>query len=112
MPELIFYQKGEPLLRFPVRTSATRIGRSPECEITLMGDTLSRVQCILYESEQAYLLKNIGKARAFLQGQAFDSTPLKDGDRIFLEDWEILFSEETLPWNEQETYISQAGGES
>ncbi len=112
MPELIFYQKGEALFRFPVRSSSTQIGRSPECDITLGGETISRIQFILYEYEGSYLLKNVGKQKALIHGNPFESTPLHNEDRVSLEEWEIVFSSEESPqWNYDETYVSKAGGE-
>jgi len=59
MPELIFYQRGQPLLRFPLGRGDTKIGRGAECDLTLAGDSLSRVQLLLIESENNYFSDKI-----------------------------------------------------
>ncbi len=112
MPELILYQRGEPLLTFPVRSATTQIGRSPECDITLAGETISRIQCTLYEYEGSYLLKNVGKATCLINGKPCETLSLKNGDRISLEGWEIVFMEGGAPeWSNDETYVSKTGGD-
>jgi pSer/pThr/pTyr-binding forkhead associated (FHA) protein len=111
MPELIFYQKGEALLRFPLTGATTQIGRGPECDIPLAGETISRRQLTLFESQGAFFAKNVGQAPAQLNGALFESSPLKNGDRICLENWEIVFSGTPAPWSDDDTYVSRAGSE-
>jgi DNA-binding NtrC family response regulator len=110
MPELIFSQRGEPLMRFPLSGKTTQIGRSSECDITLAGDSLSRIQLILYESEGSYLAKNAGKIPLQINGTLVESAPLRDGDLIRFADWEIRFSKGEEPeWSRDDTYVSKAG---
>jgi len=112
MPELIFYQRGQPLLRFPLGRGDTKIGRGAECDLTLAGDSLSRVQLLLIESENNYFAKNVGKAPLSHNGKPVGSTSLKEGDRLVLAEWEIEFSSKNdVSWNQDETYASRAGKE-
>ncbi|MBF0492300.1 MAG: sigma 54-interacting transcriptional regulator [Deltaproteobacteria bacterium] len=109
MPELIFSKGGQSLLRFPLDSTSTRIGRSGDCEITLTEDQISREQIAIYFVEGIYLLKNIGKAPLYYDSKPIQSKPLKPSDRFHLFDWEILFSTENTEENFDETYVSVAG---
>lgn len=113
MPEIVFFQRGEPLLRFPINRSSLKIGRSPECDVVLAGEAISRVHLMLYQLEGSYLLKNVGKKPFEFQGKPIENLPLKDGNRVRLEDWELLFTQggEKQAWAEEETYVSRVEGE-
>ncbi len=110
MPQIIFSQKGEILFQFPLRQKTTRIGRSEECDITLSGESISRIHLILYESEKSYLAKNEGKTGFRHNGESKENVALRDGDKISFENWEILFTEtEEVSSKEEETYLSRVG---
>ncbi len=109
MAELLFSKGGQSLLRFPLSSGTTRIGRSADCEITLMEDQISREQIAIYFVEGVYLLKNIGKALLYHQQKTIQSKPLKSQDTFRLLDWDILFSTEETEENFDETYVSMVG---
>src|SRR5215467_13096117 len=101
MPELIFSQRGQPLMRFPLGRGTTKIGRGAECDITLAGETLSRIHLLLHESEGSYFAKNVGRSPLQHNGKKVESTPLQEGDRLSVSDWEITFSRENeIDWKQ------------
>jgi DNA-binding NtrC family response regulator len=99
-------------MRFPLGRGTTKIGRDSECDITLAGETLSRIHLLLFESEGSYFAKNIGRTPLQHNGKIVESAPLQEGDRLNLADWEITFSHENdVDWSRDETYVSHAAGE-
>ncbi|MFO1518582.1 MAG: sigma 54-interacting transcriptional regulator [bacterium] len=112
MPQLIFYRNGEALLSFPLHSSTTQIGRGAECDVTLSGEMVSRLQLTVYQSEGAYLIKNVGKLSAQINGAPFESSPLKEGDRVKFGDWELEFRKSSPEdGGMDDTYVSKIGGE-
>ncbi len=112
MAEILFSQKGQTLLRFPLRQNTIQIGRSPECDIVLSGEDFSRVQLILYQSEGIYFAKNVGRATLKVKGKEVTSSPFQEGISLELGSWQLLYSSHSEKTEGiEETYVSEAGGE-
>jgi DNA-binding NtrC family response regulator len=90
MPELAFFRHGEELLRVALG-EATRIGRSPECDVSLPDPTLSRVQAVVERRGEAYLLVDRSGRGTDVNGTGVAEVRLEDGSEIALGTWRALF---------------------
>jgi len=90
MPELAFFRHGEELLRVALG-EATRIGRSPECDVSLPDPTLSRVQAVVERRGQAYHLLDRSGRGTLVNGAEVAEAALEDGSEIALGTWRALF---------------------
>ncbi len=110
MPELLFSQRGTSLFRFPLTQANIRIGRSPECDVILSGENISRLQLMIYQSDGSYLAKNVGKQALQVNGKETESVALKSGENLKLGEWEILFHlDGKAEGSFEETYVSKTG---
>ena len=67
---------GENLERIMVRSHLTLIGRSGECDIRMVGETVSRVHCAIRRVSTGYLLEDRSRNGTWINGL------LRDGDTI------------------------------
>jgi len=58
------------------------IGRSDVCDISLDGETVSRVHCEIRRIIGGYLIEDRSRNGTFLNGSRILESPLRDGDRI------------------------------
>jgi DNA-binding NtrC family response regulator len=90
MPELAFFRHGEELLRVALGDS-TRIGRSPECDVSLPDPTLSRVQAVVERRGDAFVLCDRSGRGTSVNGAEVAEAALADGAEIALGTWRGLF---------------------
>ncbi|HYD42800.1 MAG TPA: sigma 54-interacting transcriptional regulator [Anaeromyxobacter sp.] len=90
MPELAFFRHGEELLRVALG-DATRIGRSPECDVSLPDPTLSRVQIVVERRGDGFLLRDQSGRGTPVNGAEVAEAELADGAEIALGTWRALF---------------------
>jgi DNA-binding NtrC family response regulator/pSer/pThr/pTyr-binding forkhead associated (FHA) protein len=90
MSELAFFRHGEELLRVALG-EATRIGRSPECDVSLPDPALSRVQAVIERRGGAYHLLDRSGRGTLLDGAAVAEAALADGAELGLGTWRALF---------------------
>src|SRR5512142_1251096 len=90
MPELAFFRHGEELLRVALGET-TRIGRAPECDVSLPDPTLSRLQAVIERrGEQHVLLDRSGRGTS-VNGADVPEAELQDGSELKLGTWRALF---------------------
>jgi DNA-binding NtrC family response regulator len=106
MPELAFFRHGEELLRVALADSI-RIGRSPECDVSLPDPTLSRVQAVVERQGDAYLLRDRSGRGTFVNGAEVAEASLADGAEIALGTWRALFRAAS-PAGDDQTRVSSA----
>src|SRR5512147_2461823 len=90
MPELAFFRHGEELLRVALG-EVTRIGRSPECDVSLPDPTLSRVQAVVERRGEAHHLLDRSGRGTPVNGAEVAEAVLSDGAEIALGTWRALF---------------------
>lgn len=72
---------GDPeriLLRAPV----SLIGRADECDITLVGETVSRVHCTIRRLVNGYVIEDRSRNGTWVNGHRVRESLLRDGDSI------------------------------
>jgi pSer/pThr/pTyr-binding forkhead associated (FHA) protein len=90
MSELAFFRHGEELLRVALGET-TRIGRSPECDVSLPDPALSRVQAVVERRGDAYHLVDRSGRGTQLDGAEVAEGVLSDGAELGLGTWRALF---------------------
>jgi pSer/pThr/pTyr-binding forkhead associated (FHA) protein len=64
-------------------SGATRIGRSPECDIVLADPSVSRSHALLDVRAGTLYVRDAGSTNGtFVNGQRVESSPLKPGDVV------------------------------
>ena len=104
MPELAFFRHGEELLRVALG-EATRIGRSPECDVSLPDPALSRVQAVVERRGEAFHLLDRSGRGTQVNGAGVAEAALGDGAEIALGTWRALFRAAPPP-DEDATRVS------
>jgi DNA-binding NtrC family response regulator len=114
MPELAFFRHGEELLRVALGES-TRIGRAPECDVSLPDPTLSRVQAVIERRADAWVLLDRSGRGTSVNGAEVGEATLADGSELVLGTWRALFrattaAEEGATRSSGETVVRPATG--
>ena len=69
--------------RFTIKDKAIVIGRSPDCDIQLADDCVSRMHCRVIASREGVVVSDLNSTNGtYLNGTAVAARPLKDGDKI------------------------------
>jgi len=111
MAEILLSQGGQTLLRFPLRQTTLKVGRSAECDIILTDEAISRVQLIIYQSEGIYFAKNMGQLPLIVKGKPVESSPFQEGTSLEVGPWQLTYSASLENNLLEETYVSQAAGQ-
>ncbi|HYG67672.1 MAG TPA: sigma 54-interacting transcriptional regulator [Anaeromyxobacteraceae bacterium] len=90
MPELAFFRHGEELLRVAVG-DRVRIGRAPECDVSLPDPALSRVQALVERRGDAFFLVDRSGRGTRVGRVEVPEARLEDGTEIALGTWRALF---------------------
>jgi pSer/pThr/pTyr-binding forkhead associated (FHA) protein len=67
-----------------IESAAPRItvGRSDVCDVSLDGETVSRVHCEIRRIGSGYIIEDRSRNGTFINGSRIIESPLRDGDRI------------------------------
>lgn len=79
--------------QYPLRSTATRIGRLPDNDIVLEGDDISRHHAVIIDTGGSFVITDLGSANG-VQVQRRRVRPtadLADGDRITVCGYEFVF---------------------
>lgn len=69
--------------RFTIKDQAMVIGRSPDCNIQLEDDCVSRMHCRVIAGRDGVVVSDLNSTNGtYLNGSAVAARPLKDGDKI------------------------------
>ena len=90
MAELAFFRHGEELLRVAL-TGPTRIGRAPECDVSLPDPAVSRVQALVERRGDGWTLLDRSGRGTRVGGAEVAEAPLSEGAEIALGAWRALF---------------------
>jgi adenylate cyclase len=115
------YQDGEKPQIYSFESGEVVIGRSPECQIVLRDFGISRMHAkVVVEDGGARIVDLKSKNGTQVNGQTVAEAPLKDGDRILLGKFELVFGtaleskvvlDEAKPLSEEAGTIIRSVGE-
>ncbi len=82
MPSLLFLRDGTRIFRHHL-TGPVRIGRGEDCDIALVGESISRTHCEIIGDEASWRVRDLNSRHGtLLNGDAVKEALLKEGDRI------------------------------
>ncbi|MCP4605081.1 MAG: diguanylate cyclase [Proteobacteria bacterium] len=69
--------------RFSIKEEALVIGRSPDCDIQLVDDCVSRMHCRLIANKNGIVISDLNSTNGtYINDTSASARPLQDGDRI------------------------------
>jgi hypothetical protein len=79
--------------QYPLRSTATRIGRLPDNDIVLEGDDVSRHHAVIIDTGGSFVITDLGSANGVQvqRRRLRPSAPLADGDHITVCGYEFVF---------------------
>ncbi len=92
MAELVFFRRGEEVLRFALEPQRTTIvGRGETCDVVVPDPEVSRAQCALRFDGKNWQLEDLSKKGTSVGGDKLASGELPDGIDIAFGQWRALF---------------------
>ncbi len=93
MPRLDFYVSFKLYVKIRLSTDQVLIGRSADCDIQLPHDRVSRVHAaIVTTPEGSHMLEDrSANGTRVNDGMVSGSRPLSPGDRIYIEDYTLVY---------------------
>ncbi|MBX5483815.1 MAG: sigma 54-interacting transcriptional regulator [Myxococcaceae bacterium] len=105
MPELVFFRRGEELLRFNVTQSRVVVGRDPKADVVLPDPEISRQHvAVTWDGTQAKVEDLSGKGTV-VAGEPVKECVLEDGADIALGQWRAVFRERVASDDAQSTEV-------
>ncbi len=69
--------------RFSIKDEALMMGRSPDCDIQLTDDCVSRMHCRVIAAKDGVVVSDLDSTNGtYVNGTAVAARPLRDGDRV------------------------------
>ncbi len=69
--------------RFSIKEEALMMGRSPDCDIQLTDDCVSRMHCRVIAAKDGVVVSDLDSTNGtYVNGTAVAARPLRDGDRV------------------------------
>jgi two-component system response regulator HydG len=104
MPELVFFRRGDEVLRCNVDRPRFVLGRGERCDVVIPDPEVSRQQVALTQAEgRTYVEDLSGKGSMVGGARITDRTLLQDGADIALGQWRALFHEKVAGGTEHAT---------
>lgn len=92
MAKVVVKQRGVPPMTYELEQTETIVGRSPEADILLPHNSVSRRQATIIEDSRGYSIDDSGSRNGMLvNGQLVTQHRLQDGDTIELGMFRITF---------------------
>ncbi len=83
MPKLYIVTNEGQVSNYPVMKNKTVIGRTKDCDLSLVDNTISRHHAEITRSEQGYFLTDLGSYNGTrVNGKSIETVQLKHGDKI------------------------------
>ena len=110
MPHLLFSRGNNFFFRIILKSTSTKIGRSPESDVVLSDPEISREHAAVFLIEGQYFIKKLGQASVRVNGNEVQSQVLRGGEKISLGPWVAEFElSDVAPAPEEETVVTQPG---
>jgi two-component system response regulator HydG len=93
MPELVFFRRGEEVLRFGVDRSRVVLGRGDKSDVVIPDPAVSRQQAALLFDGNHTTIEDLSGKGTLVSGAAVERTLLTDGSDIALGQWRAIYRE-------------------
>ncbi|HEX5036686.1 MAG TPA: sigma 54-interacting transcriptional regulator [bacterium] len=108
MATLHFFRQDREVLRYPFNAGALRLGRHPANDLTLPDEEISRFHLTLERREGVFWVVDQSRNGTTLNGRRVREAPLKNGDRIGLAAWSVVFAADDS-WGDGDTLARKPG---
>ena len=105
MPELVFFRRGEEVLRFTLERPRTVVGRGDKSDVVLPDPAVSRSHAALRWDGEKMTLEDLSGKGTLVAGAPTQQAVLPDGADIAFGPWRAIYRERTSP----ESDLSTAG---
>lgn len=94
MAELVFFRRGDEVLRISLERKKTVLGRGERCDVVIPDPEVSRQQAAVYlENNQVWHLEDLSGKGTPVAGNVVTKTALQDGTDIALGQWRAIYRE-------------------
>ena len=91
MPELVFFRRGEEVLRLTMNDERVVLGRGDRCDVVIPDPEVSRQQAALHLEGSKCLLQDLSGKGTVVAGQKVTDGEVRDGADIALGQWRAIF---------------------
>ncbi|MFT3709578.1 MAG: sigma 54-interacting transcriptional regulator [Archangium sp.] len=91
MPELVFFRRGEEVLRLTMTDDRVVLGRGDRCDVVIPDPEVSRQQAALHLENGKCLLQDLSGKGTVVAGNKVTDGEVKDGADIALGQWRAIF---------------------
>lgn len=109
MPELVFFKRGEEVLRFTLDAQRTVLGRGDNCDIVVPDPEVSRQHAALTVHANACILEDLSGRGTLVGGKRETSIELKDGVDIAFGPFSAVFRAKASADSEASTFVESGG---
>jgi|CXWL01.1.fsa_nt_gi DNA-binding NtrC family response regulator len=109
MAELVFFKRGEEVLRFALDAHRIVIGRGESCDIVIPDPEVSRQQAAITVHANACILEDLSGRGTLVAGKRETSAEIKDGVDISFGPWNAVFRARTAADGEAVTLVESGG---
>src|SRR3954453_11944568 len=107
MPELVFFRRGEEVLRFNLDGSRVVLGRGEKCDVVIPDPDVSRQQAALTFAGDKCQLEDLSGKGTLAMGKKQSKCELPDGADVALGQWRAVFRVTSSATDEGATEIGQ-----
>lgn len=94
MPELQVFEGERRVFTLPFEQDKLSIGRSPQNDLILEGDSVSRQHVVLEKKDGAYFLRDLSSQGTLIDGLLIKETVgMTSGARIGIAQWQLIFNQ-------------------
>src|SRR5437763_14185558 len=91
MPELVFFRRGEEVLRFTLDGSKVTLGRGEKCDVVVPDPEVSRQQVQLSFESGKCVVEDLSGKGTQVMGRKQSRVELPDGGDIALGHWRAVY---------------------
>ncbi len=106
MPELVFFRRGEEVLRFSFDSQRVVLGRGEKCDVVIPDPEVSRQHVALTFDGKRCAVEDLSGKGTLVSGQPTTQGVLSDGADLALGQWRAIFREHGTGHLAQATEVS------
>src|SRR6266849_9924157 len=108
MPELVFFRRGEEVLRFALDRPRVVLGRGEKSDVVIPDPSVSRQHAALCFDGQRATLEDLSGKGTVVSGIATRQAVLSDGSDLALGQWRAVYRDRSGEVNQANTRVTGA----